>query len=64
MSISPTMAIAMIMAITATVMYIIRSVVDARFVVGVAVGAGVAAGRWRIMLLRLTMDSRIVNLQS
>jgi hypothetical protein len=40
----PTMAIAMIIAITETAMYVIRSVVVARFDTGVAVGAAVGAG--------------------
>ena len=40
----PTMAIAMIIAITPTAMYIIRSDVVAMFDIGVAVGAAVGAG--------------------
>ncbi|MGA3059864.1 MAG: hypothetical protein ABSD92_05790 [Candidatus Bathyarchaeia archaeon] len=40
----PTMAIAMIMAITEATMYVMRSDAVAAFVTGVTAGAGVAGG--------------------
>jgi hypothetical protein len=42
--IMPTMAIAMIMAITEATMYVMRSDAVAAFVTGVTAGAGVAGG--------------------